>query len=196
MSRVVRERDPKKAVDAIRSWGRHVVTFSGFSGGGYEDPAAVERAIAGELARLEPAQAIICCGATADGIGAVYPLAKARGFETVGIVSSVAESEGAPFSDSVGTIFVIEDDTWGGVRGDGTLSPTSSAMVQAADDMIAIGGGAITRDEVEAARRLGKRVRYLPADMNHAVATRKAIKSGEAPPTDFKGAVDKLFTSA
>ncbi len=192
-ARIVRIADPDAAIDAIRGDGRRVVTFMGFSGRGYEDPASVEHLLADFLAQFDPRSEIVCSGATEDGIGAVYPLAKARGFTTVGIVSAVAEAEGARFSDLVDTIYVIDDDSWGGSRNDGTLSPTSVAMAGAADDIIAIGGGPIARDEIEAARKLGKTIHYAAADMNHAAALENARRKGEAPPTEFKGAVHELF---
>lgn len=191
--RIVHIGDPRTAIEAIRGAGRRVVTFAGFSAGGYEDPSMVECLLVNLLAEFDPRLIVVCSGATAAGIGAVYALAKARGFETLGIVSAVAEVEGVRFSDAVATIYVIEDDAWGGRRSDGTLSPTSAAMVGAADEIIAIGGGSITRDEIEAARELGKTVRYVPADMNHGAAIKRARANGDCPPTDFKGAVHALF---
>lgn len=191
--RIVHIGDPRTAIEAIRGAGRRVVTFAGFSAGGYEDPPMVECLLVNLLAEFDPRLIVVCSGATAVGIGAVYALAKARGFETLGIVSAVAEGEGVRFSGAVDTIYVIEDDAWGGRRSDGRLSPTSTAMVGAADEIIAIGGGPITRDEIEAARELGKTVRYVPADMNHGAAIKKAQASGDSPPTDFKGAVHALF---
>jgi len=38
-----------------------------------------------------------------------------------------------------------------------------------------------------AARRAGKPVTFIPADMNHEIAREKARKKGEAEPTDFRG---------
>ena len=192
-SRVIRPASADAAIALIRKAGRTVVTFAGFSGAGYEDQFAVERAIAKVLDALSPASVLICAGATPEGIGVVYPLAKKRGFTTIGIVSAIAEKEGAKFSPEVDTIFVIADDTWGGLNADGTLSPTSSAMVGSADELIAIGGGEITRDEVVAARATGKKVRYIAADMNHAVAVKKARDKHQPEPEDFRGAVHPCF---
>ncbi|HEX5863983.1 MAG TPA: hypothetical protein VF014_06955, partial [Casimicrobiaceae bacterium] len=44
--RIVRPADADAAVAQIRGAGRSVVTFVGFSGAGYEDAPAVERALA------------------------------------------------------------------------------------------------------------------------------------------------------
>ena len=191
--RIVRPADADAAIARIREAGRSVVAFVGFSGAGYEDATGVERAIAKLLDDLSPASVLICAGATPEGIGAVYPLAKKRGFTTIGIVSALAEKEGTTFSQDVDTVFVIADDAWGGLNADGKLSQTSSAMVGAADEMIAIGGGEIARDEVAAATAMGKKVRYIVADMNHAAAIRKAKEMRQPEPDDFRGAVHTYF---
>jgi hypothetical protein len=192
-SRIDRPANADAAIARIRKAGRSVVTFVGFSGAGYEDALAVDRVIAKVLGDLSPTSALICAGATPEGIGAVYPLAKKRGFTTIGIVSALAEKEGATFSQDVDTVFVIADDTWGGLDADGKLSQTSSAMVGAADEMIAIGGGEIARDEIAAAMAMGKKVRYIVADMNHAAAIRKAKEMRQPEPDDFRGAVHVYF---
>jgi predicted Rossmann-fold nucleotide-binding protein len=191
--RIRRFRHPEDAVESIRRDGRRVVTFVGFSGRGYDDPALVERLAEGFLDELEPSSTIVCSGATEEGIGVVYRLAKARGFTTIGIVSSLAQSESPRLAADVDTIYVIDDDSWGGRRRDGTLSPTSAAMVESADAMIAIGGGDVARDEIEAVRKLGKPVRYAAADMNHAAAVETAQTKAEPKPTDFKGPVHALM---
>ena len=190
---IVRPANTDAAIAGIRKAGRSVVTFVGFSGAGYEDALAVERAIAKVLDDLSPTSVLICAGATPEGIGAVYPLAKKRGFTTIGVVSAIAEKEGATFSKDVDTVFVIADDTWGGLNADGKLSPTSSAMVGAADEMIAIGGGEIARDEIAAAQAMGKSVRYIVSDMNHAAAIRKAKEGRQPEPDDFRGPVQAYF---
>ncbi|KLK93824.1 hypothetical protein AA309_07165 [Microvirga vignae] len=192
--RVVQAEDAASVVEAIREADQRVVTFCGFSGTGYEDPAAVERVLREQLARFAPQSTTICAGATAEGIGMVYPIARRKGFRTIGIVSSRAEAESAAMSDDVEVVYVVKDGTWGGRQGT-QLSPTSEAMVVACDEMIGIGGGAIARDELEEARRRGKPVTFFPADMNHALATEKAHKSGSPPPTDFRGEAHALFNS-
>ena len=73
-SRVVQLTSADAAIALIRKTERSVVTFVGFSGAGYEDPRAVERAIAEVLDGLSPTSVVICGGATPEGIGAVYPL--------------------------------------------------------------------------------------------------------------------------
>ena len=192
-TRVVHPASADEAIALVRRSGRSVVMFAGFSGAGYDDPGAVERVIAHVLDAFKPASTVVGAGATPEGIGVVYALAKQRGFATIGIVSAIAEKEGATFSPAVDVVYVIADDTWGGLGADGRLSPTSSAIVGAADEMIAIGGGEIARDEMVAARALGKHLRYFAADMNHAAAIAKARAKREADPTDFRGALAAHF---
>jgi hypothetical protein len=189
----IRNIDAAAAVAEIRAAHRHVVTFLGFSGAGYEDPAAVARLIERALSAFDPDSVTVCAGATAEGIGVVYAIARRRGFRTIGIVSSLAQKEGVAFATDVDTIYVIADESWGGLMSDGKLSPVSSAMVGAADEMIAIGGGDIARDEISAGKVAGKPVRYIAADMNHRAAIDKARKASRAEPTDFRGTLQSLF---
>jgi hypothetical protein len=191
--RIIRLANADAAITQVRGMGRSIVTFLGFSGAGYEDPLAVERAITKVLDELNPRSVIISAGATPDGIGVVYRLAKRRGFTTIGIVSAIAEEEGVGFSPDVDTVFVVSDNTWGGAGADGKLSPTSAAIVGSADEMIAIGGGDIAKDEALAAKAMGKKVRYFAADMNHSAAIRKAREKRQPEPHDFRGTLHPYF---
>ena len=183
------------AVGAIRALGRsRVLTFVGFSGAGYEDERAVRELILQELQAFTPADTLICAGATPDGIGMVYPIALEHGFRTAGIVSSQARSTQTRFSNECEIVVVVRDDTWGGRRADGRLSPTSRAMVDASDVMVAIGGGVIARDELDEARKIGKSVRFHDAEMNHALAIEKAAGQGREQPKDFRGEARLLFS--
>ena len=105
----------------------------------------------------------------------------------MGIVSTLAQREGVELAKCVDVVFYVPDESWGGTRR-WKLSPTSLAMVEAGDDFVAIGGGEVTRDEMLAARRAGKRVRFVAADMNHEVARNKAARKGLKEPTEFQGA--------
>ncbi|SAL28262.1 hypothetical protein [Caballeronia humi] len=186
--RIVRVSVPRAAIDEIRQSGHHVVTFSGYSNAGYEDQGALEQCLSDLLAGFDPVTTKVCAGATAAGIGAVYPIASERGFETIGVVSSMAEREKAAFSTAVGTVFIVTDESWGGYVGNTRmLSLTSLVMVEVSDELICIGGGSIARDEYEVAERMGKIVRFMGADMNHAAALEKTQRKGTPPPSDFKG---------
>jgi len=174
--------------------GKTVVTFVGYSGAGYEDPQAMLQQAKTVLDTLEPAATIINIGATPDGIGAIYPLAKQRGFMTTGIVSSQALEYKVAVSPDVDYVFFVEDETWGGfLEGTEQLSPTSEAMVAVSETIIGIGGGAVSRDEMIAAGRTGKKVQFIPADMNHERAKEKARKKGQPAPTDFQGEAHQVF---
>ncbi|GAK61657.1 hypothetical protein U27_01558 [Candidatus Vecturithrix granuli] len=174
--------------------GKTVVTFVGYSGAGYEDPQAMLQQAKTVLGTLEPAATIINIGATPDGIGAIYPLAKQQGFMTTGIVSSQALEYEVAVSPDVDYVFFVEDETWGGfLEGTEQLSPTSEAMVAVSETMIGIGGGAVSRDEMIAAGRAGKKVQFIPADMNHERAKEKARKKGQPEPTDFHGEAHQIF---
>lgn len=166
-----------------------VLTFMGYSGAEYENKAAMLERAAGILDRFDPKQTIVNIGATAEGIGAIYEAAKRKGFLTAGIVSTQAKENNVKLSPCVDIVFYVKDATWGGfVPGTEQLSPTSTAMVESSDVMVAIGGGEVARDELTAAKRSGKEVEFIPADMNHEMARQKALKKGQPVPTDFRGA--------
>lgn len=174
--------------------GKTVLTFTGYSGSGYEDEAAMLAAAGQVLDEHDPVTALVNIGATIDGIGAVYTLAAERGFTTSGIVSTQAREYDAEISPDVDHVFFIEDSTWGGLIEDtGELSPTSRAMVACGDVFVSIGGGTVSRDELTAARSQGKSVRFIAADMKHQKAIDKAAKKGLPEPTDFRGAVHEVF---
>lgn len=177
----------------FRDAGKTVLTFAGYSGAGYEDPAAMRAAAQRVLDEFDPARTLVNIGATEEGIGAVYELAKRRGFVTTGIVSTQARESKTPLSPHVDHVFFVEDASWGGLQEDGKLSPTSQAMVDHSSVMVAIGGGEVARDEMRAARRAGKPVRFIPADMNHRQALETAQRKGQPAPQDFRGAAHAAF---
>lgn len=186
--------DKQAAVDGIRSMGgERVVTFLGFSDAVYENEAHARELLLAELETFDPRDTIVCSGATAQGIGMVYPLARRKGFHTAGIVSSLALIKGVQFSRYCECVFVVDDDTWGGKLANQHLSSTSQAMVNASDVMIAIGGSAIARDELDVGRSGGKLVRFHKADMNHALAKANVIKEGMPIPRSFCGDAQALF---
>ena len=173
----------------LKATGKKVLTFVGYSGAGYQDPDALAREASRILDRHAPARTLINIGGTAEGIGQIYALAKGKGFETLGIVSSLARQEQLPLSPCVDTVFFVPDSTWGGELPQGKgLSPTSSAIVYSSDALVGIGGGEVARDELLAARRAGKPVTFIPADMNHQLAREKARRKGQPEPTEFGGA--------
>ena len=108
-----------------------VVTLLGYSGAEYEDTAALVRHANAIFAQLDPKQTIVNIGATRDGIGALYTIAKKKGFATTGIVSTQARDSHATLAACVDDVFYVEDAAWGGfLAGTKQLSPTSAAMVE------------------------------------------------------------------
>lgn len=174
--------------------GRTVLTFIGFSGAGYEDQQQMLRDARSVLSVHSPRKTVVNIGATSVGIGAVYDLAKQMGFETTGIVSTQALKYEAEISPHVDRVFYVTDETWGGFVGDTErLAPTSQAMVECSDVLVAIGGGAVGRDELIAAQRMNKTVRFFPAEMNHKAALAKAKSKGLPAPTEFRGDAFRVF---
>jgi len=112
----------------------------------------------------------------------------------VGGHSTLARDEQVPLSPSVDYVFYVRDATWGGrVPGSTRLAPTSAAIVGSSSAIVGIGGGEIARDEMLAARRAGKAVTFIPADMNHQLARDKAARKDAPEPTDFRGAAHAAF---
>lgn len=184
---------PEQVAKFFADKSKKVLTFMGFSGAGYEDEEEVHRRARKILESHSPDETIVNIGATEEGIGKLYQLAKSMGFMTTGIVSTQAKKYDAALSDHVDVVFFIEDETWGGFMEDEKLSPTSQAMVESSDFLVAFGGGEVTRDELTAAERMGKKVRFVVAEMNHATAIDKAKKKNLPAPTDFYGAAYEKF---
>lgn len=178
----------------VRAQRKSVLSFVGHSGAGYEDPKAMLASAARVLDTLDPARTLVNIGATADGIGAVYALARQRGFTTLGIVSTLARDAGVTLSPQVEQVFYVRDASWGGrLPGSTKLAPTSAAMVAASHCIVAIGGGDIARDELRAAQRAGIPVLFIAADMNHRAAIDKARRHGQPEPVDFGGSAQALY---
>jgi hypothetical protein len=178
----------------VQRTGLKVLTFTGYSGAGYEDVQTMREHASRILAANSPSRVLINIGATAEGIGEVYELAKSRGFTTIGIVSSLARDERVPISACVDHVFFVKDKTWGGLLpGSNKLSPASQAIVDNSSALVGIGGGDVARDEMLAAQSRGKPVTFIPADMNHYVARARAEKRNQPVPQDFRGSAHSAF---
>ncbi len=189
-AKINRQACPEEVRSFFNAAHKTVLTLLGYSGSGYEDEAAMMAHITRLFDQADPGKTIVNIGATPDGIGAAYQIAKQKGFTTSGIVSSLAKETHMPLSPCVDIVFYVKDKTWGGLlEGTKTLSPTSTAMVGTTDQFVAVGGDSIARDEFMAAGRLGKPTQFIPADMSHALAREKAAKAGQPAPTDFRGAL-------
>jgi hypothetical protein len=65
-----------------------VLTFVGYPGAGYEDQASMLQQAERIRGEFDPESTIVNIGATAEDVGAIYELAKRKGFVTAGIVSA------------------------------------------------------------------------------------------------------------
>jgi hypothetical protein len=193
-SPIIKEATVEEIIHFFESTGKKILSFIGYSGSGYEDNNAMWQLAEQILDEFSPDSTIVNIGATSSGIGAIYEFAKKRNFTTTGVVSTLAKEYGVELSPYLDYAFYVADQTWGGyLEGGSQLSPTSKVMVEISDELIGIGGGEIGRDELTAAKRAGKEVRFFPADMNHKKSIQKAQRKGLPIPTEFRGAAGEIF---
>src|SRR3989344_5747497 len=86
------------AVAQIKALGKKVYTLFGYSALDYEEKDKVFAQIKAELEKLDREEYVISIGATEDGIGGMYEIAKKLGFKTIGIVSTQALTYSGRFS--------------------------------------------------------------------------------------------------
>jgi hypothetical protein len=179
---------PEEALAFFRSLNKKTITFVGYSSQ-YEDKDAMLAIVKETLEKYSPKDHVVNIGVTTGGIGAAYPLAKSMGFQTTGIVSYLAIQYADAISGDVDHICFIADPDWGG-RNPNTkvLSPTSLAIVHCSDILIGIGGNEISRDEMLAAKELGRPVKFFPAEISHQWAIQRAKKAHQPVPVSFWGA--------
>ena len=184
---------PAQAVAFFKKQNKTVLSFYGYAVD-YQNAAEPRQTIREILLRHTPSTTLVNYGATAPGMGAVYQVARIMGFTTTGIVTTLALEIADDISPYVDHICFIGDTSWGGKLPDSDeLSPTSQAMIACSDILIAVGGGEISRDELLAARVLGKPIEYYPAEVNHDWVLERARNKGLPPPDSFWGAVHEAF---
>jgi len=185
---------PKAVIAFFMRQGKTVLTFYGYSGLGYEDENAMLEVARNVLSKYSPETTLVNSGVTSVGIGAIYPLAKSLGFETAGIVTSLALKYPEGISDTVDHVCFVRDQRWGGnLPNSDELSPTSKAMVECSDILVGIGGGGISEAEMLAGKAQGKPVYFYPAEMNHTRAINYAKSMGMPPPESFWGSNANVF---
>jgi predicted Rossmann-fold nucleotide-binding protein len=185
---------PDETISYFKGRGKMILTFYGYSGMGYEDEHGMLQTARQVLNQYHPEKTIVMIGATSVGVGAVYRVAKANGFETAGIVTSEALEYPNGISNAVDHICFINDTQYGGkLSNSDELSPTSKAMVACSDILVAIGGGDISRDELLEGKKQGKPIQFFPADMNHEHMIRYAKRLGQPEPESFMGSVHEVF---
>jgi hypothetical protein len=192
-----------EVVEAFTRKGKCVVTFLGFGELGYENIAKVRAIAEQELRQHAPHTTLVNTGTLITvgfqrGIADVYHIAKRLGFSTTGIHPSVALTSPkvhalSPFVDEV---FFVCDDTWGGVlEHTATLSPTLRTLITVSHEVIAIGGGKYTQEEIQACLTHKKPVRFYAAEMHHATSRDWARTSG-VELGDFHGAAYHAWKAA
>jgi hypothetical protein len=185
---------PEAVIAFFMRQGKTVLSFYGYSGLGYEDENAMLEVARNVLYGYSSEITLVNIGVTSVGIGAIYPLAKSMGFETAGIVTSLALEYPEGISDTVDHVCFVLDQRWGGnLPNSDELSPTSKAMVECSDILVGIGGGGISEAEMLAGKAQGKPVHFYPAEMNHARAVNYAKRMGMPPPESFWGSNGYVF---
>ncbi|MDB5184790.1 MAG: hypothetical protein JWN38_598 [Candidatus Saccharibacteria bacterium] len=171
--------------------GMKIHSLFGYSALEYEQPDLLEQTILRDLEALDPAETAIAIGATPYGIGRMYPLVKALGFQTLGIVASKALGLSEECAEGVDKIVVVNDSNWGGYRYSpetkGLLSPTTRVFLGASDSIAAYGGGHITAVTLQEAHRRQKSVSYTPFEMSHFIAKMLQQQSGNDAPINYYG---------
>ncbi|OHT08494.1 hypothetical protein TRFO_23014 [Tritrichomonas foetus] len=175
----------------IREKNKKVLTFLGYSGGGYELPNDMLSKANEILAMFDPRTTLVTIGATHMGIGSVYKIAYELGFETIGIVTSKVNQKS--FSHFCQTVFLIKDFLYGGfLKGTEKLSPTSEVMVEITDIVVALGGGEISKAEFLTAKRKNKKCAFFPFDFNHQKAITRSKRRNMPIPTNFSSVVSSV----
>jgi len=160
-----------EVIQKVKDLGRNVISIFGFSYLGYENPDAVMDQVKQRLADFKPETDIINMGATEEGIGAAYKVAKELGFTTIGIVSTLALTYSGRFSPYVDNIYIVNDQRWGGyVAGSDQLVDTTQAYLAVSDEIHAFGGGENTAVTLTEAQKRDIPISYTPAEMNHETA--------------------------
>lgn len=156
--------DPVKVEIDKKIENKFVLVFSGFSGMGYEDTEKLQEYITKEIKQKIDEHGshnlLIVAGATPDGIGCVYDIAKKLGVSTLGIVSQQAATNSlAKNCDSVIQI-KDPDNSWKVLDNSG-----DSYMVYVASKygcFFAFAGGSVTFSELNEAVDKGIKTKIFP----------------------------------
>lgn len=197
--------DLVKPQGEIRQWfrtrGKYVLTFAGFGEMGYQDKGEVLRIAECELRRFKTDQLIVNTGTlvsdrSEEGIAVVYRIAKEMGFETTGIYPAIGLNPRYEVSPYVDNAFFVSDSAWGGfLENSAEPSPTLRVIVAVSNELIAIGGGKHTADEIRAFQMHKKKVSYFTGEMNHDKSSEREAKTGTQS-LDFRGSAYLLWYPA
>lgn len=189
-------------VALFREKRKRVVTFLGFGELGYEDDEELRRLCERELRRHAPDDTIINTGTLVTlgfrrGIADVYEIARRMRFATTGIHPSVSLRSEKPHALSmfVDETFFVEDDSWGGLQSlNATPSPTLRALLAISDEVVVMGGGKHTAQELQAFLQNRTPVRFHALDMHHSTSE-AWVRQTDADVGDFRGAAYHAWMS-
>lgn len=163
--------------------GKKVVTIFGYASSSYEKINAAINAVWTVLhEQFPPTEWIVNLQGCATGIGNFYAMAQAKGYETMGIVSTLVLETKDPqnsnklfypgYPTECDHIFLIKDSVWGGfIESDNMhLSITTQTMVGISEAVIQVGGYKVGADELLAAMnaKTVQRIIFIPAKMHPA----------------------------
>lgn len=138
---------------------KHVMVFSGFSGLGYENPSKLKEEIKEEIARAVdrhgPARLCVAAGATKEGIGIAYEVAKSNwpDIVTIGVVSAQARRWGGE-SEYCDHVIYVDDpkETWEVLDEKGksymAYLARNNESNSSTGEFLAFGGGKVTLREL------------------------------------------------
>lgn len=172
---------------------RRVIVFGGFSGLGYEDTEKLNDYIGLKIKEefdKVGSKLVVVSGATSDGIGLCYEVAKRFGLETYGIVSEAGKEYGS--DKHCDKTFYVPDpnNTWQVMSPEG-----SSYMVDVAKKngvLIYYGGGDVAVSEITEAKSKNIDVEINTSfNPNPAQVAKKQAKNPDLDPTPLKSFVEK-----
>ena len=166
--------------EIFRARYQHVLTFLGFGELGYENTTQFAAIVETELKTFHRRRCVVNTATLVTqgferGVADVYEIAHGMGLKTTGLFPRIALETPERYSLSafVDDTYFVDDHTWGGYLGE-TTTPSNMlhALTAVTDEVIAIGGGKHTAQEIREMLKQGKPVRYHSLGMNQAVSVR------------------------
>lgn len=136
---------------------KRVIVFGGFSGLGYEDikklKTTVKERVQKDIDQYGLENVAVVAGATSDGIGACYEVAKSLGVATYGIVSEAGKKYGSDkFCDK--TVFTSDpNNTWQVLDSNGSSYMVDISKINGS--LVYYGGGDVAVSEITEAKKRG-----------------------------------------
>jgi hypothetical protein len=173
---------------------KKTLVFGGFSGLGYAEPTKLEEAvkerIQTEITKYGVENVAVVAGATSDGIGSIYKIAKDLGVTTYGIVSDAGKEYGSDASCDK-TFFVPDPgNTWQVLSKSG-----ESYMVDVAKNngvLVYYGGGDVAVAEIKEAKEKGIKIETdVSYEPNPVQVEKKKAKNPNFDATPLKTFIQK-----